>query len=96
MIALGLAKDLGLDLAEAGALTDEAVHQIEDHLLELKVQNIPYGLHTFGRVPDKTLRDTTVDAIVSVDRSLLPSKAKVLAEEMEGGSSPRGRASSTT
>jgi cobaltochelatase CobN len=83
VIALGLTKDLGLDLTKPDSLTDEAVHEIQDHLLKLKGENIPYGLHTFGRVPEKPLRDTTVDAIVSVDRSLLPSKAKVLAEEMD-------------
>ena len=83
VIALGLTKDLGLDLSKPESLSDEVVHQIQDHLLELKGENIPYGLHTFGRVPDKALRDTTVDAVVSVDRSLLPSKAKVLAEEMD-------------
>ncbi|HZM96513.1 MAG TPA: cobaltochelatase subunit CobN, partial [Vicinamibacterales bacterium] len=83
VIALGLTKDLGLDLSKPEGLSDEVVHQIQDHLLELKGENIPYGLHTFGRVPDKALRDTTVDAVVSVDRSLLPSKAKVLAEEMD-------------
>jgi cobaltochelatase CobN len=83
VVALGLTKDLGLDLSKPERLTDEAVHQIQDHLLKLKGENIPYGLHTFGRVPDKLLRDTTVDAIVSVDRSLLPSKARVLAEEMD-------------
>ena len=83
VIALGLTKDLGLDLSKPDSLTDAAVHEIQDHLLKLKGENIPYGLHTFGRVPDKPLRDTTVDAIVSVDRSLLPSKAKVLSEEMD-------------
>jgi cobaltochelatase CobN len=83
VIAIGIAKDLGLDLAKPQSLTDAVVHQIQDHLLELKGQNIPYGLHTFGRAPDQSLRETTIDAIVSVDRSLLPNKAKVLSEEME-------------
>jgi len=83
VIALGLTKYLGLDFSKPDSLTDEAVHEIQDHLLKLKGENIPYGLHTFGRVPDKLLRATTVDAIVSVDRSLLPSKAKVLAEDMD-------------
>jgi cobaltochelatase CobN len=73
VVALGLTKDLGLDLSKPESLSDEIVHQIQDHLLTLKGENIPYGLHTFGRVPDKLLRETTVDAIVSVDRSLLPS-----------------------
>jgi cobaltochelatase CobN len=83
VIALGIAKDLSLDVAQAGTLDEAAIHRIESHLLELKGQNIPYGLHAFGRTPEKALRDTTIDAIVSADRSLLPSKARVLADEME-------------
>lgn len=80
---LGIAKDLSLDLSKPNSLNDRVIHQIEDHIADLKVQNIPYGLHTFGRTPEKPLRDTTVDAIVSADRSLLPEKASVLAAEME-------------
>ena len=64
-------------------MTDETIHEIEEHLLLLRGQNIPYGLHTFGRTPDKEMRDSTIDAIVSVDRSLLPNNAKVLADDME-------------
>src|SRR6185436_13080248 len=62
---------------------EEVLHEIEEHLISLKGQNIPYGLHTFGRTPAKPLRDSTIDAIVSADRSLLPNKAKVLAADME-------------
>jgi cobaltochelatase CobN len=83
VIDIGIAKDLGLDLSNPDSLTDHVVHDVQDHLLTLKAQNIPYGLHTFGRVPDKPLRETTIDAIVSVDRSLLPNKAKILADDME-------------
>ena len=81
--ALGLTKDLGLDLSRPNSLTDAMVHKIQDHILQLKSQNIPYGLHTFGRTPDKPMRDSTVDAIVSIDRRLLPKDAKVLASDME-------------
>lgn len=83
VVALGIAKDLGLRLDAAGSLTDEALHEIEEHLLALKEQTIPYGLHTFGRTPDPAARAATVEAIVSVDRRLLPADAKVLAGEME-------------
>jgi cobaltochelatase CobN len=76
---LGIAKDLGLK----GDIDEETLHRIENHLLDLKTQNIPYGLHTFGWVPGKVERDSTIDAIVSTDRSLLPKNAKVLATEME-------------
>jgi cobaltochelatase CobN len=83
VIALGLAKDLSLDLTAANSLSDDAVHKIQDHLLQLKGQNIPYGLHTFGRTPDKAMRDSTVEAIVSIDRRLLPNNAKVFAADMD-------------
>ena len=83
VIALGIAKDLSLELPAADSLTDEDVHRIQDHLLELRLQNIPYGLHTFGRAPEKAMRDSTVEAIVSVDRSLLPNDAKVFAADMD-------------
>ena len=81
LATLGIAKDLDLDTSKP--LTDAVLHRVEDQLLKLKSENIPYGLHTFGRTPDKPLRDSTVDAIVSADRSLLPNQAKVAAADME-------------
>ena len=83
LIELGIAKDLSLEIDEPESLTDETIHEVEEHLLLLRGQNIPYGLHTFGVTPDKEMRDSTIDAIVSVDRSLLPDAAKVLADDME-------------
>jgi cobaltochelatase CobN len=83
LITLGIAKDLSLKLDQPGSVTEEVIHDVEDHLIALKGQNIPYGLHAFGRIPAKPERDSTIDAIVSIDRSLLPNKAKVLAAEME-------------
>ena len=80
---LGIAKDLGLDLSAPGSLDDTTVHRIQDHLFSLRDQNIPWGLHAFGRTPEPGMRTSTVDAIVSVDRSLLPNDAAVLAEDME-------------
>ena len=81
VVALGIAKTLGLDPSKP--VDEETIHKIENHLIELKSANIPYGLHAFGRTPTKELRDSTVDAIVSADRSLLPKNAIVLAAEME-------------
>jgi cobaltochelatase CobN len=78
---LGLDKDLELDLSQG--IDDQGIHAIQDHLIALKGQNIPYGLHTFGRTPDKPLRDSTVAAIVGADRSMLPGNAAVLADEID-------------
>lgn len=81
-VKLGLTKDLGIKLTSAEDLNDQVVHEIEEHLDALKSENIPYGLHALGRVPGKEMLDSTVGAIVSADRSQLPSKIKVATEEM--------------
>ena len=83
VIELGIAKDLGLDLPDASALDDATLHRIQDHMVELRSQNIPFGLHAFGRTPEKEFRDSTIEAIVSTDRSLLPNDAEILAADME-------------
>ena len=79
-VKLGVAKDLGL--SPDAEWTDEQLHSVENYLLELRGQTIPYGLHTFGRVPADEAVDSTVRAIVSVDRSALPDAREVFAEDM--------------
>jgi len=83
VIALGIAKDLGLDITLTGSLDHETMHEVQTHMVELKGQNIPYGLHAFGRAPEEAHRASTVHAIVNTDRSLLPVDAEVLATEMD-------------
>ncbi|MDY6983186.1 MAG: cobaltochelatase subunit CobN, partial [Pseudomonadota bacterium] len=73
----------GLELDGVTALDDATVHKIQDYLLELKTEFIPFGLHAFGRLPTEEMRASTVDAIVAVDRSLLPDQKTVLADEMD-------------
>lgn len=79
-VKLGIAKDIGLDPAKPW--NDEELHRVEDYLLELREQIIPFGLHAFGRTPAPEAIASTVDAIVSVDRSALPDARKILGEEM--------------
>jgi len=82
--ALGIDKSLGLDLSmPAGEIPHDVIHEIQDYMVELRSQNIPYGLHAFGRVPDDEARASTVTAIVETDRSLLPTAAEVLAADMD-------------
>lgn len=81
--ALGMVKDLGVDFATEGELDHDVLHVIEEYMVELRGQHIPYGLHAFGRTPDAVMRESTVEAIVSVDRSLLPKDEAVMAADME-------------
>ena len=80
---LGMTKDLSVDLGTAGELDHDVLHVIEEYMVELRGQHIPYGLHAVGRTPDVTMRASTVEAIVSVDRSLLPDAAAIMATDME-------------
>ncbi|MEE2963475.1 MAG: cobaltochelatase subunit CobN [Acidobacteriota bacterium] len=82
--ALGIVKDLGIDVGTGGDEIDhDLMHEIEAYLVELRGQFIPYGLHAFGRTPEPEMRESTVGAIVGADRDLLPNDAEVLAEDME-------------
>ncbi|HWK55457.1 MAG TPA: cobaltochelatase subunit CobN [Hyphomicrobiales bacterium] len=83
VIDLGIDKALNLQLEGKTFIPHEQVHQIQDYVVTLKEQYIPYGLHALGRLPDLEMRRSTVDAIVSTDRRLLPDERKVLAEDME-------------
>ena len=82
-VDLGMVKDLGLDLGTGAEIEHDTLHALEDYMIELRGQNIPYGLHAFGRTPEPEMRASTVDAIVSVDRDLLPDDTTVLASDME-------------
>ncbi len=92
VVKLGIDKDLSLDLSKPNSVDDALIHRIEGQLIHLKSQNIPYGLHAFGRTPEKELRESTIDAIVSTDRSLLPNQARIFSEDMDKRISDSGPA----
>ena len=60
---------------------------IENHLLGAEGPEHPLRPARFGRTPEKPLRDSTIDAIVSADRTLLP-------EQGQGAGRARSRSAS--
>src|SRR5690606_2303511 len=81
IVELHIDRDLGLDLSEG--LDHDVVHRVIEYMAELRAENVPYGLHAFGRMPEGEALASTVAAIVNTDRSLLPNDAVVLADEMQ-------------
>ena len=81
----GIAKSLGIEatLDADGELDHEILHEVEEHMGELRAQFIPYGMHAFGKLPDENMRRSTVDAITSVDRSQLPEFKLHQAQQIE-------------
>ncbi len=75
---LGLEKDieigecLNVDARENSQHTfdHEVIHKIGNYLQELKQLNMPYGLHTFGHIPDESLRLSTIQAIKEVAKDV--------------------------
>jgi cobaltochelatase CobN len=79
---LGIAKELQLS-DRTKPWTHEDSHRIEDYFIELKNQNMPYGLHTFGWTPPKELRTSTVEAIMEPDRALNPVQRAQMARDVD-------------
>ncbi|WP_461344143.1 cobaltochelatase subunit CobN, partial [Brevundimonas sp. GN22] len=80
-IAMGLGKDLSLD--PSAEWTDEDIHRLEDYILELKAQTIPYGMHAFGRTPSDEAIASTVGAVVGVDRQVSLGQEAIDAADIE-------------
>jgi cobaltochelatase CobN len=79
---LGVSKELGLS-DRTKPLTHDDSHKIEDYFSQLKNQNMPYGLHTFGWAPPADLRASTVEAIMEPDRGLNPLRRTQMATDMD-------------
>ncbi|OHX36381.1 hypothetical protein BJL95_11500 [Methylomonas sp. LWB] len=69
-IKLGIAKDMGFDAVQTAAQVDT----LEQHLKEVGEAHAPHGLHTFGVAPGQHGRQTTVEAMLSVETNLSPEQ----------------------
>ena len=77
---IGLDKDL-----QISEYSENTLRQIEQYLLEMKENLMPYGLHTFGRSPDGESLADTVTAILKQN----PSSKKATIEKALMDSGPR-------
>ena len=94
---IGIDKDLGIS-----EVNEKTLRQIEQYLLELKENLMPYGLHTFGRSPDGESLADTVKAIlkqnpalksIAVKTALMdsgPREINHLMKALDGGYIPPG------
>ena len=80
-IAMGFGKDLSI--APDADWSDEDIHRLESYILDLKAQTIPYGMHAFGRTPTDEAIDSTVEAVVGVDRQKSLGQDPISADEVE-------------
>lgn len=63
---LGVLKDIGKQALAGG----EDVELLEHYLKEISEQQTPFGLHTLGVAPGAALRQSTAEAILSLDGKL--------------------------
>ncbi len=78
---LGLLKDLSLELTKEGLIKVEDLKKIENYLDEIEETAVPYGLHIFGKVPEKFFVEETAKAIVNIEKRLTEEEKKVKIEE---------------
>ena len=81
----GIAKSLSIDLSpdDTGLLDHDIMHEIQDHMVALRSQFIPYGLHTYAELPEQVAIESTVRAIMSIDRSQLPDSDFYYSQDIE-------------
>jgi len=94
---IGLDKDL-----QISEFNENALRQIEQYLLEMKENLMPYGLHTFGQSPNRESLTDTVTAIMkqnpslrkaTIEKALLdsgPREIDHLMKGLDGGYIPPG------
>ncbi len=75
---MGVNKDLGIT-----EIRDDHIEKLEHHLKEIQEQNIPLGLHTFGRPPEERLVESTADIIASIRDGLSEEEKKAFRKDIE-------------
>jgi cobaltochelatase CobN len=72
---MGLLKDLSITLAENGRLDHGQLEALEHHIKDIGEKLAPFGLHTFGVAPGPAMRESTAEAILSVEPDLAAAGA---------------------
>ncbi|MBU2262490.1 MAG: cobaltochelatase subunit CobN, partial [Proteobacteria bacterium] len=80
-----LSKKIGLltDLKIEEIRTEAELEEVEHYLKEILEKQTPFGLHTFGRVPEEKFRRSTAEAIVAIEKGLSAEAAKEKRAEIE-------------
>ncbi|MBA3060788.1 MAG: cobaltochelatase subunit CobN, partial [Nitrospirae bacterium] len=80
-----LAKKTGIltDLKLKEIKTDEEIEELEHYIKEIAEKQTPFGLHTFGKAPDERYRETTAEAIVSIEKNLTNEERQKRIAELE-------------
>ncbi len=68
----GLAKKMGIltDLKLKEIKTDDEIEELEHYIKDISEKLTPFGLHTFGRLPDERYIKTTAKAVLSIEKGL--------------------------
>ncbi|WP_319238495.1 cobaltochelatase subunit CobN [uncultured Propionivibrio sp.] len=74
----GVLKDIGIKAVK----DEEDVEKLDEYFEEVSNSQAPYGLHTFGVAPEKALRLTTAEAMLSMAGELPPDVLERRKEEL--------------
>jgi cobaltochelatase CobN len=84
---MGLLKDLGI-----ADVDDAAIEEIEHHVKEIEEKRSPFGMHTFGVAPVPERRQSTAEAVLSLEKDLSPEVRAARQRELEAALEKSGRA----
>ena len=71
---IGLFKDVGITLATNALLNADQLEALDHYLEKVGDRLTPFGMHTFGVVPDEAKRAATAEAILSLEPNLSPDE----------------------
>ncbi|MDY0300248.1 MAG: cobaltochelatase subunit CobN [Trichlorobacter sp.] len=71
-----LCRRIGLltDLKLTAITTPDHVEELDDHIREIGEKATPFGLHTFGKVPEERYIASTAKAVVDIEINLSPEE----------------------
>jgi len=76
----GLLTDLGL---KAEGLKAEDIERVEHYIKDISEKQTPFGLHTFGKLPEEKYIRTTSEAILSIEKDISDDEKKKKTAEIE-------------
>jgi cobaltochelatase CobN len=64
-------------------LSDELIEELEHYIKDISEKQTPFGLHTFGKLPEEKYIKTTAEAILSIEKDLSDDEKKKKTAEIE-------------
>ncbi len=78
---MGILTDLGI---KGRGLNDDDIEELEHYVKDISEKQTPFGLHTFGKIPEERYIKSTAEAVLSIEKGLSDEERKKRIADFEG------------